>query len=63
MRRQIVFRCPHTGTRVQLRLDEEAVEAARPDDTHVSVACPACNALHFVKSSTGELLSRIDRRQ
>jgi hypothetical protein len=56
MQRQILFRCPRTGANVQLRLDEEAVESMKPEDTHVSVGCPACATLHFVNSTTGKLL-------
>ncbi|WP_035983350.1 hypothetical protein [Bradyrhizobium sp. STM 3843] len=56
MRRQILFKCPRTGISVQLRLDEEALEARKPEDTHVPVWCPACTSLHFVNSTTGQLL-------
>jgi len=41
---------------VQLRLEDEAVESRKPEDTHLSVWCPACTALHFVNSTTGKLL-------
>ena len=57
MQRQILFKCPRTGMNVQVRLDEEDLESRKPEDTHISVACPACTSLHFVNSTTGKLLS------
>ena len=56
MQRQILFMCPRTGTNVQLRLDDEVVESLKPEDTHVSVRCPACTSLHFVNSTSGKVL-------
>ncbi|MGL9622447.1 hypothetical protein QRQ56_31195 [Bradyrhizobium sp. U531] len=41
---------------VQVRLDEEYLEARKPEDTHVSVPCPACTSLHFVNTTTGKVL-------
>ncbi|PSO15050.1 hypothetical protein C7G42_29630 [Bradyrhizobium sp. MOS003] len=57
MQRQILFKCPSTGMNVQLRLDEEALESRKPDDTYVPVACPACTSLHLVNSTTGRTLA------
>ncbi|QOZ56467.1 hypothetical protein XH90_31430 [Bradyrhizobium sp. CCBAU 53338] len=56
MLRQILFKCPRTGTNVQLRLDDAGPECSESTDTHVSVLCPACASLHFVNSTTGRLL-------
>jgi len=55
MGRPVVFKCPETGLNVQHWLDDEG-----PDDhvgkTFVSVACSACNRLHFVNRADGKLL-------
>ncbi|PSO21468.1 hypothetical protein [Bradyrhizobium sp. MOS003] len=56
MQRQILFKCPRTGMNVQLRLDEEAVESGKPENTYVSVSCPACASFHLVNSTTGRTL-------
>lgn len=57
MQRQILFRCPRTGTNVQHRIDDDRPECSEPADSYVAVRCPACMSLHFVNSTTGKLLS------
>ncbi|TFV73579.1 hypothetical protein E4K64_20280 [Bradyrhizobium frederickii] len=57
MQRQILFRCPRTGTNVEHRFDDERPEGAGPADSYVPVRCPACMSLHFVNSTTGRLLN------
>ncbi|PJG51661.1 hypothetical protein CVM73_29500 [Bradyrhizobium forestalis] len=61
MERNIIFKCPRTGMNVQHWLSDSASDAA---DTHVSVRCPACAALHFVNTASGKMLSEaIGRRR
>ncbi|MDX3968274.1 MAG: hypothetical protein QHD01_16960 [Bradyrhizobium sp.] len=62
MERQILFKCPRTGMIVQHRLDDDRAETP-PENTHVSVRCPACMALHFVNSTTGKLLGQASSGQ
>ncbi|PDT85739.1 hypothetical protein CO669_31150 [Bradyrhizobium sp. Y36] len=62
MPRQILFRCPRTGTNVQHRIDDERPESSEPADSYVPVRCPACMSLHFVNIITGKLLSERDGR-
>jgi predicted RNA-binding Zn-ribbon protein involved in translation (DUF1610 family) len=61
MQRQILFKCPRTGMNVQVSLDEEAIESLKPEDTYVSISCPACTSLHFVNSTTGRTLGDQER--
>ena len=52
----VIFKCPHTGLNVQHWLDE-----AGPDDpttSYETVACKACNRLHFINRSSGKLLGQ-----
>jgi hypothetical protein len=53
MGRNIVFKCPQTGLRVQHWLPAAPENAA---STHEPVVCQACTKLHFIHSSTGKLL-------
>lgn len=61
MQRQILFKCPRTRMNVQLSLDDEALECRKPEDTYISVPCPACMTLHFVNSTTGKDAGRSRR--
>ncbi|MGY3037717.1 putative C2H2 Zn-finger protein [Bradyrhizobium sp. USDA 4354] len=54
MERNIIFKCPRTGMNVQHWLSGATSDAA---DTHVSVRCPACAALHHVNIASGKTLS------
>ena len=57
MQRQILFKCPRTGTNVQHGLDDARTHhRSDVEDTHASVWCPACASLHFVNVTTGKLL-------
>lgn len=57
MGHHIIFKCPQTGINVQHWLaDTEEGEK----ETHVSVVCQACNRLHFINSSTGNLLGKAE---
>ena len=42
---------------VQLCLEEEALKCRKPEDTYISVSCPACMSMHFVNSTTGKMLT------
>jgi hypothetical protein len=56
----ILFRCPHTGLKVQHWLED----ATLPDDEksrYEAINCPACARPHFVNRSTGKLLG--DRKE
>jgi hypothetical protein len=51
--RLISFRCPVEGRNIEL-IDCEGDEARA---LYRAIVCPACARLHFVKSTSGELLS------
>jgi hypothetical protein len=58
MGHHIIFKCPLTGMNVQHWLaDPEEGEK----EVHVSVVCQACNRLHFINRSTGNLLGKGER--
>ena len=57
MQRQILFMCPRTRMNVQLCLDDETPECRKPENTYISVSCPACMSMHFVNSTTGKMLT------
>lgn len=59
MDRNILFKCPRTGTNVQHLLTGASFDALHE---HVAVPCPACSSLHFVNASTGKLLNPDDGR-
>ena len=52
--RPILFVCPQTGEKVQ------GLVAEKTDDTHdhhyEAVTCLACSGMHFVDSTSGEVL-------
>ncbi len=58
MGRHIVFKCPQTGMNVQHSLADTADDAK---DAYVSVLCQACTKLHFINSSTGNLLGKAEK--
>jgi hypothetical protein len=58
MGRHIMFKCPQTSINVQHWLaDTEEGEK----EAYVSVICQACNRLHFIHNSTGNLLGKTER--
>jgi hypothetical protein len=59
MDRNILFKCPRTGTNVQHLLTGASFDALHE---HVAAPCPACSSLHFVNASTGKLLNPDDGR-
>lgn len=59
MDRQILFKCPQTGLRVQQGLPPAAPDAP---DTHVTVVCPACTRLHFINRFTGKLMGETEAK-
>jgi hypothetical protein len=52
--RPILFDCPKTGQKVQGILAEEAFAAG--DTRYEAVTCLACSGVHFINSSTGNIL-------
>jgi hypothetical protein len=62
MGRPIIFKCPQTGMNVQHWLaDTEEGEKEAEKEAYVSVVCQACNRLHFINSSTGNLLGKAEK--
>jgi endogenous inhibitor of DNA gyrase (YacG/DUF329 family) len=53
-----MFKCPRTGLNVPWQ-PENMSPPAEGSQTFTSVACPACNALHFIDQRTGRLLGDI----
>lgn len=49
----VIFKCPRTGLNVQHWLEEQPEE---DDGSYETVACKACNRLHFINRSSGKLL-------
>jgi hypothetical protein len=54
----LIFKCPRTGMNVQHWLDEPG--PSDRDDLYETVACKACNRLHFIHRSSGKLLGQTD---
>jgi hypothetical protein len=54
----LIFKCPRTGMNVQHWLDESG--PSDRDDLYETVACKACNRLHFIQRSSGKLLGQPD---
>jgi hypothetical protein len=50
----VSFRCPVAGIDIQHWLED--VPSSSDRDSFESVECPACNRLHFINRSTGELV-------
>ncbi|SIO62834.1 hypothetical protein SAMN05443247_09451 [Bradyrhizobium erythrophlei] len=58
MGRHIVFKCPQTSMNVQHWLADTTDDAK---DAYVPVVCQACTKLHFINSSTGNLLGEAEK--
>ena len=53
----VIFKCPRTGLNVQHWLADEP-ESGHPRASYDSVACKACNRLHFINRSNGKLVGQ-----
>ena len=51
----IIYRCPHTGLRVQGFFADDVAEG--DSETYETITCIACKQLHLVNSATGKVLS------
>jgi len=56
MDRNVVFRCPRTGTNVQHRIPCASSDSSDVENAHLAIVCLACGSVHFVNSATGKLL-------
>jgi len=53
--RRVVFRCPMTERNTEW-MDCEGERQDRGKPVYQAIVCPVCARLHFLNSSTGELL-------
>ncbi len=53
-----LYRCPHTGTKVQGWIAADPTE--NKDEAYEGVTCTACGRVHLVNSKTGKVLGAED---
>jgi hypothetical protein len=51
----LIFKCPHTGMKVQHWVADE-IAAEDHDRTYETVVCQACRRIHLINRSSGKLL-------
>jgi hypothetical protein len=56
MERTVVFRCPITGSSVEILLTPPDRSGEAGNRYYKSLSCPSCTRLHYINVKTGKLL-------
>ena len=55
-----LFRCPHTGLKVQGWVADDAATGVDENDSYEAVACTACTRTHLINPKNGKVVGADD---